>query len=112
MKESAIQYQILAYLTMLENQGKCWFTRTASGAVRVKRKDGSEGFFKTGKAGTPDIIACFSGKFVGIEVKTSKGKLSEAQLLACFKISKAKGIYITARSVDELIEDLKSLNLI
>lgn len=112
MLEKQIQKQILSYLECLQAQGVCWFTRTAVGAVKVQRKDGSTGFFKTGRKGTPDIIACFSGRFVGIEVKTDKGKMSLDQTLTCRLISRVGGIYITARSVSELIDDLKELELI
>ena len=32
------------------------------------------------RAGIPDIIACFNGKFIGIEVKDEGNKPSELQL--------------------------------
>jgi len=43
------------------------------------------------KAGVPDILACVSGTFVGIEVKASNGKPSELQLHNIRKIREAGG---------------------
>jgi Holliday junction resolvase len=32
-----------------------------------------------GRAGVPDIIACFNGQFIAIETKAGKGQLTELQ---------------------------------
>lgn len=44
------------------------------------------------KAGVPDILCCYKGRFIGIEVKASKGKLSELQRYNLKKIDEADGV--------------------
>lgn len=46
------------------------------------------------KKGIPDILACFKGKFFGIEVKAENGKVSELQKYNIRKIRQAGGIGI------------------
>ncbi|MFM7852283.1 MAG: VRR-NUC domain-containing protein, partial [Flammeovirgaceae bacterium] len=83
--------------------------RSQAGAVNTIRRNGSAGFFKTGRAGTPDITVCYQGKFVGIEVKNKKGKQSESQKQAQETIEKTGGYYFIVRSLDELISIFKQL---
>lgn len=46
--------------------------------------------------GAPDIIACYKGEFLGIEVKKIGGKVSESQLIQATKIGSNDGnIYFT-----------------
>lgn len=42
-------------------------------------------------AGTPDILACVNGYFIGIEVKAQNGKPSELQLVKIRDIREAGG---------------------
>lgn len=44
------------------------------------------------KSGVPDILACINGHFVGIELKTDTGVLSELQKRNLTKIEKCNGI--------------------
>jgi hypothetical protein len=71
VKETEIQAAILEYLRL---KGHC-FWRNNSGAFRTERG----GFYRVGTPGAPDINGCVDGKFVGLEVKTAKGKLSDEQ---------------------------------
>jgi Holliday junction resolvase len=41
--------------------------------------------------GVPDILACVNGYFVGVEVKSDNGKLSDVQLAQIKKINDAGG---------------------
>lgn len=102
MRESDIQKQCLDYLKILENQGKCYCVRTASGAVKTD----TGRYFRTGRAGTPDIICCIKGKFTGFEIKNEKGKLSPAQKQAEESITQTGGEYYIIRSLDELTKIL------
>ena len=43
------------------------------------------------RAGIPDIIACVNGKFIGIELKSEKGRASELQLWNIKKIRESGG---------------------
>lgn len=63
------------------------------------------------KSGIPDILACVSGVFLGIEVKAENGKPSELQLYTVREIRKAGGIGMILYPDDfetfkELITDL------
>lgn len=47
--------------------------------------------------GIPDILACVKGHFVGIEVKTDKGILSEMQKYQGDKITQSGGSWFCVR---------------
>ena len=56
--------------------------------------------------GIPDIIACYKGKFIGIETK-APGKLynqSELQKIHQRNIEKAGGIYLLTDSLDDVVK--------
>jgi Holliday junction resolvase len=59
-----------------------------------------------GAKGVPDILGCYQGKFLGIEVKTEKGKPSPEQVRFIQNLNDAGGIAFIARSVDDVIEKL------
>ena len=56
------------------------------------------------RKGLPDIHSCVRGRAVYVEVKTGKGELSKEQREEKARIEQAGGIYIEARSVDD-VED-------
>jgi len=56
--------------------------------------------------GVPDIIGCFKGRFIGIEVKAPKGVVSSYQQNFIDRINEAGGIGIIARSLDDVIVGL------
>ena len=57
--------------------------------------------------GVSDIIACYRGYPVAIEVKTEKAKLSEDQSAWLSKWGKNGGDVIVARSLDDVVEYFK-----
>jgi len=59
------------------------------------------------KVGVPDILACWHGKFVAIEVKTPVGVLSELQKYNLKAISDAGGVSIVARNLEDVKEVIK-----
>lgn len=63
---------------------------------------------RVGMPGQPDIIAIAapSGRFVGIEVKTGSGRLSEAQKNWKAQAELRGALYIVARSVEDVINEL------
>ena len=69
---------------------------------------GSDGFFwkehggPYGTSGIPDIICCYKGRFLGLEVKLPSGKLSQLQKRALDKIDAAGGIARRVESVDDV----------
>lgn len=64
------------------------------------------------RAGIPDIICCYKGKFIGIETKDGSNKASELQLAHIRQIRKAGGIGFVAYSVENVKEQLKKEGLI
>jgi len=104
MSESNIQKAILDYLQYQENGIKLWFVRSASG--NISTDTGRR--FKTGKKGCPDIVLCQHGCFIGLEVKTPKGRQSDAQVEAQKIIEACGGKYYVVRSVDDVIRILES----
>lgn len=96
MKESKIQSQILKWLRSQEN---FYVVNTAGGATR---------------AGVPDILVCYKGLFIGLEVKSNEktAKVSELQKHNMEKISAAGGISIIVDSLaatQELFKDLSEV---
>ena len=64
------------------------------------------------RSGIPDIIACYKGKFIGIEVKTeatqrNTSKLQEANLRM---IAEADGIAIVAWEVSQVKEIIERID--
>lgn len=95
MKEGEIQAVILDYLRF---KGR-FFWRNNSGAFKTQH--GS--FVRFGTPGAPDLIGCVDGTFVGLEVKTAKGKLSDAQQEFAYFLEKAGGRYHVVRSIDDVV---------
>ena len=84
MSEQQIQTKIIKYL---EKQG----------AYVVK-------VISASKAGVPDILCCYQGKFIGIEVKTpgTKDNTSKLQDYNLKKIREAGGIGIVAWNIEQV----------
>lgn len=59
------------------------------------------------RAGAPDIVLCWRGRFLAAELKTSVGKLSEAQLEQHPLIRAAGGDLATPRGVREFVAWLR-----
>ena len=55
-----------------------------------------------GTSGVPDIICCYKGRFLGLEVKLPSGKLTELQKRAIAKINRAGGIACRVESVEDV----------
>ena len=108
-KESDIQKPIIDYLQILENRGEIYFNRNNSFAGKITRKNGSKGYIKNNKPGTPDIIFCYKGKYIGFETKTETGKQSDLQKEAEAKIKRAGGLYFIVRSVNQAITIINNI---
>lgn len=62
-----------------------------------------------GSSGVPDIIACYKGRFLGLEAKLPHGKLTELQKRAIDKINGADGI---ARRVESLPDVMAVIDMV
>lgn len=61
-----------------------------------------------GKSGTPDIIACVNGNFVGIEVKREGAKPTKLQERRIKQIQEAGGIAIWG-TAEKVIKELREM---
>lgn len=84
MREKSIENKIKIYLKSI-------------GAYYVKYFGNS-----FSQVGVPDILACYKGHFIGIEVKNEKGKTSPLQDYNLKEIKKAGGYSLVARSVEDV----------
>jgi hypothetical protein len=63
--------------------------------------------------GWPDLTCCLpGGRFLGIEVKAPKGKQSDDQLAMQAQIENKGGLYIVARSLDDVLNALRKEKLL
>ena len=64
-----------------------------------------------GRSGVPDIIVCYKGKFIGIECKAGKGKLTALQERNIKQIKHNQGLAIVVNegNIEELLAMLKEL---
>lgn len=62
-----------------------------------------------GTAGIPDIIICYKGRFIALEVKRPGGKPTLLQKITLNKIEKAKGIAKLVTSVEQVKEIIENL---
>lgn len=95
--EKATQKAILDYLELTG----VFHWRNNSGAMRTEH--GS--FVRFGTAGSPDIIVVLPphGQILGIEVKDGRGSLSAAQKAFRDALERVGGLYLVARSLDDVI---------
>lgn len=82
-------------LLTLAPHGLVWSNPT--GAVRADDR-----FIRFGQPGSPDILGCLKGRFVGIECKVGKDRQSTVQKNFEAAISRNGGVYILARSIDDV----------
>lgn len=99
--EKLIQKAILQYLRL-----RGYLCKRNNAGMAFASYNGKKRAFIVGESGWPDIEVVnhrANGQYVGIEVKTRKGVLTEAQIRISQDISKAGGIWFVARSVDDVI---------
>lgn len=58
------------------------------------------------KAGVPDLLICYRGQFVGVELKSRRGKIEDEQAANMAMIRKSGGRTFIARSLEEFMEKL------
>lgn len=76
MTEKQFENQVKKFL----KEHGAWFVKTWGGGYQ--------------RAGLPDIIACYKGKFLGIELKAENGRASELQKHEIETIRMAGGVGI------------------
>jgi len=91
--KSCMQYLLLKGYEVIRNN---------SGAF-VVAENGKKRLIRFGSPGSPDLIACSpDGRFVAIECKSKRGKLTDFQRNYLNRIAARGGIALVVRSVEEL----------
>ncbi len=85
MREKAIENKIKQYLKTVED---LYFFKEHGGLY--------------GTAGVPDIICCYKGRFIALEVKAPDGKATALQDATIQRIIGAGGIARIVRSLEEV----------
>jgi hypothetical protein len=62
---------------------------------------------KYGLPGSSDILGCVKGRFIGIEAKVGRDRQRENQSFFALAVRNAGGLYILARSVDDVTNTLR-----
>ena len=63
-----------------------------------------------GTNGIPDMICCYHGRFVAFEVKTDTGRPTRLQEAVIRKISRAGGVSLIVRSVEDVKAALAAID--
>lgn len=89
--------------------------KTFENKVKLYLKQKGAYFIKThgdrfSKVGVPDLIVCYKGLFIGIELKAPNGKPSELQLYNLREIEKSGGIsyLLYPKDFEKFKKDLES----
>lgn len=93
-REQDIQSAICEWLSYK----RVFHYRNNTGAFKTERG----GFIRYGTPGSPDIVCCFKGRFIAIEVKSKIGKQSDSQKFFQENLEKAGGYYFIARSISDV----------
>ena len=101
-KESDIQFAICEYLAIRERQRMLVYWRQNTGGLFDPVRGVRRSMPKHSKNGVPDILIIKKGQFIGLEVKTAKGKQSPAQKLFELYITENGGRYHIVRSINDV----------
>lgn len=101
--EEALQTAVCKFLTFAL-AGNSWFGAIPlGGGGRLRgatlRRTGS-------KAGTPDLLILNDGRAIWLELKSEKGRVSDAQLYCHEQLKRARSPVYICRSVDDVIAAL------
>lgn len=92
---------IRAILLSVSPLGMAWSNNT--GVLR----DRDDRPVRYGLPGSSDIIAIIAGRFVGIEAKVGRDRQRPNQVAFATAVQRAGGLYILARSVDDVTDALR-----
>lgn len=92
-REKSVENRIKAYL------------RTVDGLFYWKEHGG---MYST--CGIPDIIICYKGKFIALEVKNDVGRPTKLQLIQIDRIKRCGGVATIVRSVDDAKAVIESIS--
>jgi len=97
---------VASVLLSLAPHGLAWANNT--GAL----KDSTGRLVRYGLVGSPDILACIKGRMIGVECKVGRDWQKPPQKKFAAALAQADGIYIFARSVEDVTARLLKEGLI
>lgn len=100
MSETDIQADILVAISGLPHS--LWWRNNTG---RLPTATGR--WVSFGVLGSPDICGILNGRFVGIEVKTSRGRQRISQRRFQAACERAGGLYVVARTVGEALDAIR-----
>lgn len=106
LSEAQIERQICNYLSL---RRYFFWKNTSSGYFDAAKKRFRKHSSPYVRNGTPDIILIHMGQFIGLEVKTSTGRQSDAQKSFQKDLESAGARYFLVRSIDQLQDILRSI---
>lgn len=100
---------VKACLQYLQFKGVyCW--RQNTGGVQYHSKKKGTQFVRFGVPGISDILGCMpDGRFIAVECKAGRNTLTKDQRVFLEQIRQAGGIGIVARSVDDVVDALATM---
>jgi len=110
MKEKEIENAILQYLSLAYISNGVFFKNQSVGIF-----DRNKGVFRRPMnryhiKGSSDILGCVDGRFIAIEVKGAKGRLSLHQKEFLNNINEKGGLAFVARSINDVKTNMEKLN--
>lgn len=94
--EADLQRAVAAYLDLALPPEVAWTTMPAGGGGRVR---GAQLKAAGLKRGWPDVQLVYRGRYIGIELKTERGRLTSEQRATHERLTLAGGLVYTARSL-------------
>jgi penicillin-binding protein-related factor A (putative recombinase) len=101
LKESDIQKSILDYLSLIPG---CFVFRTNNIGVPLRDSSGKTSFRPSPVKGLSDILCCFKGRFIALEVKRPKGKVTQHQTRFLNQVKESGGVGAVVHSIEEVKE--------
>lgn len=99
--EAAALVEVL--MALRAHPAVAWCERQNTGSARIGNR-----FVKFGFTGCPDVLGQLNdGRLLGVEVKSSKGRVSTEQALMLERINGAGGLGFVARNCLDVIRELK-----
>lgn len=106
MSEDVIQKSVVQHLTLRGSPAIYWFhvpnggSRHIAEAVKLKAMGT--------RAGVADLVLIIGGRAHFLELKTRKGKQSNAQKIAAKQVEMSGATYALAHSIDEALDTLQT----
>ena len=98
VSEKDLQREIIATLKRFPS---IYWIRNNSISGKFIGRDGKIGWLNNSKKGSPDLVLCKNGLWLGIECKSTDGRVSPDQRQAEKDIERAGGKYFVVRTIQE-----------